>query len=308
MSKEKKHCDASWFYFTIITVEYKYLKAFLLTAKYSSFSRAAAELRIAQSAVSRQIKLLEETLKQQLIIRSPKQVILTSKGQELYLAATDFDKSVNSLFTEDNRKEIRVGVLHGVLETWLISFMRRYYKIRDANIVIQVDKPHVLIEGLTNRNLDLAITNEFLQTEMISSLKLFDEELVVVSKKKVDYEELAAERWITYDNNDWLHVLFKKRQSERYLRVNSMTAIVNLVRNDLGVAIVPTHMLSPSDDDLFRIPIPKAKNPSIYISTLNYAHMPHHIREVSDLLRQLAEGAQVTPGGVAAPSRGGPPK
>ena len=41
-------------------LDFRYLKAFMLTAKYSSFSKAAEELNIAQSAVSRQIKLLEE--------------------------------------------------------------------------------------------------------------------------------------------------------------------------------------------------------------------------------------------------------
>ena len=43
-------------------LDFRYLKAFMLTAKYSSFSKAAEELNIAQSAVSRQIKLLEDAL------------------------------------------------------------------------------------------------------------------------------------------------------------------------------------------------------------------------------------------------------
>ena len=60
-------------------MEYRYLKAFLLTAEHSSFSKAAQLLSIAQSAVSRQIKLLEESLGEELIIRSSKKVILTTK-------------------------------------------------------------------------------------------------------------------------------------------------------------------------------------------------------------------------------------
>ena len=71
-------------------MDYRYLKAFLLTAEFSSFSRAAEILKIAQSAVSRQIKLLEETLGEELIIRSSKKVLLTAKGQQLYLVAKSF--------------------------------------------------------------------------------------------------------------------------------------------------------------------------------------------------------------------------
>ena len=45
-----------------IMVDYRYLKVFMLTAKHASFSKAAQELGIAQSAISRQIKLLEQSL------------------------------------------------------------------------------------------------------------------------------------------------------------------------------------------------------------------------------------------------------
>ena len=64
--------------------DYRYLRAFIFTGKHSSFSKAAMELRIAQSAISRQIKLLEQSLNQELIIRSSKKVILTDKGKELF--------------------------------------------------------------------------------------------------------------------------------------------------------------------------------------------------------------------------------
>ena len=63
-------------------IDFRYLKAFILTAKYASFSKAAEELNIAQSAVSRQIKLLEDTLGEELIIRSSKKVVLSEKGKE----------------------------------------------------------------------------------------------------------------------------------------------------------------------------------------------------------------------------------
>lgn len=62
-------------------MDYRYLKAFILTARNSSFSKAAEELKIAQSAVSRQIKLLEESVGEELIIRSSKKSSADSKGQ-----------------------------------------------------------------------------------------------------------------------------------------------------------------------------------------------------------------------------------
>ena len=268
-------------------MEYKYLKAFLLTARHQSFSLAAAELRIAQSAVSRQIKLLEESLGEQLIVRSPKHVILTAKGQELYLAVTDFDKNAEALFSDNVTPEVRIGLLHGVLETWLVSFVRAYFQKHELNLFLEVDKPSRLIDGLSSRKFDMIIINEPVQNETVSSLKLFEEEMVFIAKKKIDFDKIETYRWITYATVDTIHSLYKRKQSDRHIRVNSMTAIVNLVRADIGIAVVPTHLLA-ADEKLWRYPIPKSKNPSIYISTLNYARMPKHLATLIHSLRELA--------------------
>jgi len=99
-------------------MDYRYLKAFLLTAQHKSFSRAAEELHIAQSAVSRQIKLLEESLDDELIIRSSKKVLLTESGQQLYRATLHFDKITQDIFLSTNTTPLKVGTLHGLLETW----------------------------------------------------------------------------------------------------------------------------------------------------------------------------------------------
>ncbi len=62
-------------------MEYNYLKAFFEVAKQRNFTKAAETLNIAQSAVSRQISLLEYSLKKQLIIRSSRKVVLTPEGE-----------------------------------------------------------------------------------------------------------------------------------------------------------------------------------------------------------------------------------
>lgn len=68
------------------------------TAKHLNFSKAAEELNIAQSAVSRQIKLLEESVNDQLIIRSSKKVLLTEKGESLLAEIERLEDSVQEIF------------------------------------------------------------------------------------------------------------------------------------------------------------------------------------------------------------------
>ena len=131
-------------------MDYRYLKAFLLTAENRSFSRAAEALSIAQSAVSRQIKLLEESLGEELIIRSSKKVLLTNKGKELFLAAQHFDKLAVDIFQKEDSRPLNIGILHGLLKNWFAPILVKFYKKggRNMNIFVQ-DQPE-LLKGIEN--------------------------------------------------------------------------------------------------------------------------------------------------------------
>lgn len=122
-----------------ISLDYRYLKAFLVTSKYLNFSKAAQELNIAQSAVSRQIKLLEESVGQQLIIRSSKKVLLTEKGQALLDELRLFETRLQDIFFGHMNKTLRVGILHGLLETWFNDVMVEFSNKSKHQLVVEVN-------------------------------------------------------------------------------------------------------------------------------------------------------------------------
>ena len=64
-------------------INYELYKVFYHVAKSLSFSDAAENLFISQSAVSQSIKTLEKRLNQPLFIRSTKRVALTKEGELL---------------------------------------------------------------------------------------------------------------------------------------------------------------------------------------------------------------------------------
>src|SRR5581483_7960438 len=65
------------------------IQGFEAAARTLSFTKAADELFITQSAVSRQIKALEDHLGLKLFERRPRSLVLTDDGQALYRIATD---------------------------------------------------------------------------------------------------------------------------------------------------------------------------------------------------------------------------
>ncbi len=265
-------------------MDYRYLKAFLLTAEYSSFSKAAKKLAIAQSAVSRQIKLLEESLGTELIIRSSKKVILTEKGQQLFFTTKNFTHDISDIFEKEEKKNINVGILHGLLENWFTKVLQKYYEEHDNNISVFIDKPDSLKEAMLNGKYDIIITTENIQNELISSLKIFEEKLVLISKDEINISKIQNERWIIYHASDYLLKAFKKH-SKNILSVDSITAMVTLVKKGIGIAMVPDHLLS-DNDELQQYDLKKIKNTEIHLATLNYKSLPGHLKTLIKFMRE----------------------
>jgi LysR family transcriptional regulator, glycine cleavage system transcriptional activator len=70
------------------------LRGFRVAARHLSFTRAAQELFVTQSAISREIKTLEEQIGQPLFHRVHRALQLTRAGEELYRAAPSAAKLV----------------------------------------------------------------------------------------------------------------------------------------------------------------------------------------------------------------------
>lgn len=267
-----------------VSLDYRYLRAFMVTARYLNFSKAAAALNIAQSAVSRQIKLLEESVGQQLIIRSSKKVILTEKGQSLLGLLEKFETDLESVFLGKLNRTLRVGILHGLLETWFNDIVVDYAKSKGLSIVVEINPMEKLKEKLLGGAYDMVFTNENIQSELVSSLKLFDEKMVLISKAEINPKDASEYPWVMYNENDNLMHLYKK-QSRQIIAVNSITAVVNLVKKGVGVAIVPDHLLK-SADGVKTYDVKGLPKTTVHLSTLNFQVLPEPLKGLVDLIKK----------------------
>ena len=85
------------------------LRAFESTARHLSFTKAAEELSVTQSAVSRQVQRLEELLGVKLLQRKNREIIMTPQGERLFSTASDsFDLLVRAMrdVVENDRQEL----------------------------------------------------------------------------------------------------------------------------------------------------------------------------------------------------------
>lgn len=265
-------------------VDFRYLKAFQVTALHLNFTKAAEELNIAQSAISRQIKLLEASLGEQLIIRSSKRVLLTDKGKSLLQAVGQFQELADNIIKSQKNQMVKVGILHGLLETWFIKIIKDFVKTTPHELIVEIDTPQNLKKKLIDGQYDLIFTPENIQNDLITSLGLFEEKLIIISKKEIDLKKIHENTWLTYAEYDFFFDLYKKH-SNRIIRVASMTSIIRLVKESVGIAIVPAHTVK-KDDRLFTYDVKGIKRPKIFMNTLNYQTYPQHIESIIKIIQK----------------------
>ncbi|MGF1754698.1 LysR family transcriptional regulator [Vibrio makurazakiensis] len=100
------------------------LRAFESVARLMSFTLAADELNVTQSAISRQVKQLEDELSASLVIRKHRAIELTQQGKDLYLALRESYASVESVIAswkEPRQKRIVIKATLSFATRVLIS-------------------------------------------------------------------------------------------------------------------------------------------------------------------------------------------
>jgi DNA-binding transcriptional LysR family regulator len=127
---------------------------FVAAAKEENFSRAAEHLHIAQSALSRQIKMLEDDLGVSLFVRSRSRVRLTDAGRAYFEDITKIIREVN--LANDRARRHGQGQL-GTLQVGIHNVSIRNKRVEQSINLFRASYPGielVLVEGITKSHAD----------------------------------------------------------------------------------------------------------------------------------------------------------
>jgi LysR family transcriptional regulator, glycine cleavage system transcriptional activator len=135
------------------------LRGFEAAARHLSFTEAAKELHVTQSAVSRQIKTLEEQLGITLFRRLNRALLLTEEGQTLALAAAaaleDIEQAVARLSARADDQPITVTATVSFAALWLVPRLARFRAAHPrADVRISASNDFV---NLRRGSIDLAV-------------------------------------------------------------------------------------------------------------------------------------------------------
>jgi len=145
-------------------MNYNHLRYFWAVAHDGNLTRTAAKLNLSQSALSVQIRKLEDRLGHALFERRGRQLHLTEAGRiTLDYADTIFEAGkdlIGTLSQEGRpRRVLRVGALATLSRNFLVEFLRPLLGQQDVELVLRSGTLVELLQGLETLGLDVVLTN-----------------------------------------------------------------------------------------------------------------------------------------------------
>ncbi len=236
-------------------MDIKSIRTLVSIADHRSFQAAANVLGMSISNASLQIHSLEEHLGVKLFNRSTRPPKLTEVGVEFVRRSrellSDWESLSNSVIHSQTQGALKVGAVHTSVAGGVSVALGRLRK-RDLGLFIQLHTALTpeLIRQLQNQSIDCAIVTEPVNTVLdMRFISIAREELGVIAHQHASgggfKEVLQNNPYLRFNRHATLAQLIDAELKRRDIHVNStmeittLDAIESLVKNCLGVSVVP---------------------------------------------------------------------
>lgn len=245
-------------------IEFRHLRTIRAIHQAGGVGKAAEMLHITQSALSHQLKGLEEQCGVELFVRRAKPLRLSPAGHRLLRLAEDILPRLEALEEEFRAlRQGRIGRLHIAIEChacfeWLFpvleAFRRRW---PDVDIDIRPGLAFDALPALVREEVDLVVSSDPEEIAAVTFVPLFDYEPRFVAaashrlaaKPFIEAEDFRDELLITYPVDRarldvFTGLLTPARVEPRAIRQVELTAVILLlVASGRGVAVLPDWVL-----------------------------------------------------------------
>ena len=239
-------------------LEVRHLRLVVAVAEHGSLTAAAEQLHLTQSALSHQLRDIEDRLRAPLFLRRNRRMTPTPAGQRLIeaglavLAQLERTETAVRDLGQEKQGLLRVATECYTCYHWLPGVLREFgARCPGVDVQIQLEATSRPLPVLLAGKLDLALMLSPVRDRRLAATPLFRDELVVVvparhrfaSQPYVHASQLADENMFTYspreDSYVFQRLLTPAGISPRRLQQVQLTeAILELVRAGLGVSVL----------------------------------------------------------------------
>jgi len=292
-------------------VELRYLLYFATVAELQSFTRAAERLRIAQPAISQQIRTLEEELEVKLLVRTKRSVRLTAAGQVFLREAKDILNRVERARTDARRAAqgatgtLSIGCF-GWTAALFLSELIHAYRIRYPAVRIIVDE-HLPWEQLValeagridvgfTRSLPKAKASRFLQERVYCDrvVAALPDRHALAGCREIRLEQLADEDWVFLSRRSSPEVVdeftllctkagFSPRIINEAARIQT---VFTMIAAGIGVSLTPSYIRRFNPPGVTLVPIHPEPPPIDLVAARPLGEPSPTVAAFLDMLRQ----------------------
>ena len=248
-------------------MNWQHLTYFQKTAECGNLTKAADELFITPSALSRAITHLEEEIGVTLFEKSGRNIRLNRFGRVFYEYVNNATYEINSginkihsmanLFTGSVRISSIFSVGTNYIPELLLDFYTNPYN-KNINIELSQSTTSQILQDIQNNHLDIGFCGEFDVTKQYSNINreaIYDEKMMLIvpeahplaSKTEVTFSDIKDETFIGYNNSTGIVTTiynavaragYPDFKFNTLLKSNEDNNATNLVKKGLGIAFV----------------------------------------------------------------------
>ena len=241
-------------------IEFRHLRTIQAIHEAGGLARAAEQMNITQSALSHQVKGLEDQAGVELFVRRSKPLKLSPAGQRLLKLAQQVLPQVQALQDEfAGLREGSTGRMHIAIEChacfeWLFPVLEQFRRAwPDVDVDIRPGLAFDALPALLREEVDLVVSSDPEDLNGVEFVELFDYEAVFVaasthplaSKRHVEAADFRGETLITYPVERtrldvFSQLLIPAKVEPAAIRQVELTAVILLlVASNRGVSVLP---------------------------------------------------------------------
>jgi len=234
----------------------KEFKTFIAVARDGTFTGAGTHLGLTQSAVSAQIKRLEEYLGVALFDRSARAAVLNAHGREMLPQAEELVAMAERMVTTAGAGQVsgslRIGAIASVQQDLLVKALGRFRAVYpDVRVRVVPGVSLSLLGQVDAGEVDMAvlIRPPFALPPELGWQRLLSEPVVLAMPESMPVapwrELLATQPFIRYDRASFggrvVDIFLKKHRINVHeaVELDEIEAIASMVRHGVGVALLP---------------------------------------------------------------------
>lgn len=286
------------------------LEMFLAVAEEKSFTRAGERLHVSQSAVSRQVGLLERELGGRLFHREGRRVSLTHAGELLAQAASGLTRQVRDTVEQISavhglrKGRLRIAGGMSVCMYILPRVLKRYHRLHpDVDIRVTTGTSQAILPGLRSHEVDLALLTLPVLDRDLEVVPVLREEMVVVTaprhplagRRTVAARELSRYPLILYEQGSRTREAIEKYLEEEgapfdvVMETENAEIIKAMVGSGIGITVL-SHATVAADVRHGRLAFARLSGRRVFRETgWVYRRSDYVPRAVTEMLRVFQE-------------------